>query len=96
MDIVTLIRESKNIGKNIPMIMIVNSVLSELNKNEFTKVIDKDKNDLVMLSHLFHSSTDTQTQIECLQKIADILSIYSNGENLQCDIEAELSILAGM
>ena len=96
MDIVALIRNLKNIGNNIPMIMIVNRVLCELDNNEFTKVIDKDKNDLFKLSHLFHFTTNELKQRECQRKIADIFSIYSNGENLPSDIEAALSIFTGM
>ena len=93
MNIVELIRHIENPGKSIPMIIVVNAVINELDKNKATRIIRRDKINLQKLSHVFYTLIDEQEKRKCQEKIADILSIYSVGENLSCDIETELSKL---
>ena len=74
----------------------MNSLIFQLDSKDPTKLLDKDRNNLFLFAHRFYSLTDKQKQKECLHQIADILDIYSEGDNTIWDIKTVLSKLAGI
>ena len=95
MDFFNLIKNSNLSDKQFALIIAVNIIIAELNKNESTKVTDRDFFDLMRLSHDFYFG-DRSKQREYQKKIVLIIAYNFRIIDRIGEVEVEIFKLTGI